>query len=442
MDLRDYGHALWSRRWLMMAIVVGCVAIAALYTLRAPTTYRASAQLFVATANVATDDAYQSGLFSQERVKSYEQMVNSPAVMARVIESLGLDQAPEDLARQISADAPLDTVLLNVNAEARSASTAQAIANETAQEFAEYVVEFEATNSTGEPLVEVTVIRPAALPTSPSSPRPIANLGLGVVAGLVLAVTAAIARDRLDPSLRSSDDVSRLLGVSALGLVPVRRHDIRYQVAALRSGHLPSPDPAYQVVRARLEVLVGDKLQQSVLVTSANDSEDTASIATALALDLASSEIDVVLVDADIHNHRLTSVMALTGQPGVVQVLRGQVTLDEVTVGVHQGASSVQVIPAGPLSNGVHRLDWRRVGGLIRDLESRGITVVVDAPPSSAQAGTTIVAATVETVIVVVQSGRTSRTKVRNALRTFAAAGAPVTGVLLAERVRRRHLRR
>ena len=54
----------------------------------------------------------------------------------------------------------------------------------------------------------------------PIRPRKAWNLGLSIVAGLVLAFGVAFALEYLDTTVKTPDDVERYLGLSVIGVVP------------------------------------------------------------------------------------------------------------------------------------------------------------------------------------------------------------------------------
>src|SRR5690349_10991043 len=114
MDFHDYVEAV-RRRWRFVTVCVLLgLAAAAAATVLLPRTYTATAQLFIATRDASSDDAYQGGLFTQQRVKSYTRIVTSPAVLDGVISELDLKTSPGRLAEKISAQAPLDTTLVDI----------------------------------------------------------------------------------------------------------------------------------------------------------------------------------------------------------------------------------------------------------------------------------------------------------------------------------------
>jgi polysaccharide biosynthesis transport protein len=66
----------------------------------------------------------------------------------------------------------------------------------------------------------VRIVEEATAPSAPIRPRKAWNLGLSIVAGLVLAFGVAFALEFLDTTVKTPDDVERHLGLSVIGVVP------------------------------------------------------------------------------------------------------------------------------------------------------------------------------------------------------------------------------
>jgi uncharacterized protein involved in exopolysaccharide biosynthesis len=66
----------------------------------------------------------------------------------------------------------------------------------------------------------VRIVEDATAPRVPIRPRKMWNLGLSVVAGLVLAFGTAFAIEYIDTTVKTPDDVERYLGLAVIGVVP------------------------------------------------------------------------------------------------------------------------------------------------------------------------------------------------------------------------------
>src|SRR4029450_3566565 len=76
MELRDYLRAVRKRWWLVAGSIVVALGAAALGTTLTPPKYSASVTFFVGTQTKGVSDAYQGSLFSQQRIKSYADLLS------------------------------------------------------------------------------------------------------------------------------------------------------------------------------------------------------------------------------------------------------------------------------------------------------------------------------------------------------------------------------
>jgi uncharacterized protein involved in exopolysaccharide biosynthesis len=66
----------------------------------------------------------------------------------------------------------------------------------------------------------VRIVEEATPPRSPIRPRKAWNLGMSIVAGLILAFGVAFGIEYLDTTVKTPDDVERYLGLAVIGVVP------------------------------------------------------------------------------------------------------------------------------------------------------------------------------------------------------------------------------
>lgn len=133
LDLRGFLTVV-VRRWPSCAacLLLGALAAWAVNALTTPV-YEARTQLFVAThAGSDTMQLNQGQSFSQARVLSYANIVNTRQVTEAVVKELRLPTTPDELAGRIRAEAPVNTVLIDITVSdtdrQRAARTANAVA--------------------------------------------------------------------------------------------------------------------------------------------------------------------------------------------------------------------------------------------------------------------------------------------------------------------------
>src|SRR3954468_5135120 len=130
MELRGYLSILRAR-WVVLAFVTLLSLLVALaYLLAAPATYTASSRVFLSVSVGETPaELSRSYSYAQGLVRSYAQVATEAVVLSPVIEQLHLETTVDELARSITAQAPLDTVIIDVTVKNRSAERAARIAD-------------------------------------------------------------------------------------------------------------------------------------------------------------------------------------------------------------------------------------------------------------------------------------------------------------------------
>jgi len=252
-DLRDYMR-LVRKRWRIISacVLLGLLGAAALTAL-SPKSYSAQAQVFVSAQATADDltSALQGSGYTQQRVKSYADIVDTPLVTDPVVKQLNLGISSEELARKISASNPLDTLLLNISVTDNDPEQAAKMANAVAAQFSTVVRQLEtpdtSTQAPGTPpqaLVKATVVKPANVPTVPVSPRPKINLALGLLVGLALGIGLAVLRESLDTSIKSVEDLQNVMNTPVLGIIPEDQDARANPLISAEQGNHPGGVPA------------------------------------------------------------------------------------------------------------------------------------------------------------------------------------------------------
>jgi capsular polysaccharide biosynthesis protein len=154
-----------------------------------------------------------------------------------------------------------------------------------------------------------TLIAAAALPTRPASPNRRLDVGIGLLVGLFLGVVLGLVRDRTDGRLRGRQELAERLDRPVLATIPrlsrrVRKGRLRWKrrqrnsLVTLEQPSSPAAE-AYRTLRARMARLASQLDINSVMVVSAGVGEGKSTTAANLAVVLAETGKDVLLVSAD-----------------------------------------------------------------------------------------------------------------------------------------------
>ena len=310
MELRDYLR-IARRRWLLiLGSVVVLVALAAAVTAQTTKLYASTARVFISTTPSNSGDAYQGGLFSEQRVSSYADLLSGLELSQRVIDQLQLDTSAEALASKIDAPVVPDTVVLKITVTDPSPIQAQRINDGVVKQLQDFVTELETPPGGKLALLKATVVDSPRLPDSPVSPNPVRNLGLALVLGLILGFGVAVLREILDTTVKRIEDVPSLAETPLLSALAF---DPDVQQRPLIS-ELPSTAPraeAFRVLRTNLSFVDVDQASKAFVVTSSVPSEGKSTTAVNVAIAMASAGQSVLLIDADLRRPQAAKLLNL-----------------------------------------------------------------------------------------------------------------------------------
>jgi polysaccharide biosynthesis transport protein len=422
--------------WLivLLATALGAIGAMTVALLQTPV-YSATAELFVSTGGNNSDinTLIQGSSFTQQRVKSYADVVTSPRVLQPVIDGLHLPYTRvSDLGRHVTASSPIDTVLLDVKVTDTSATHARDIANAIANQFSKYVTELEQqpgpNGQPGTSPVRATVTTPAETPEAPDSPKKSLDLAIGLLIGLGLGIGVAVLRDSMDHTLGERHDPAEVSGapvLTGIGDDP----DVTKAPLITQAPFSPRAE-AFRQLRTNIRYLSVDQEVRSLVVSSAVSGEGKTAVATNLAIAMAQSGERVVLVDADLRRPSIAERFGLPNGIGLSSVLVGDASLEQALQPWRQDLP-LYVLTSGPLPpNPSELIGSRRMYELVVSLTKGGYVVVVDSPPLLPVTDAAVLARLTQGALVVTQIGSTKVEQLKGAVEALHIAGAPILGVV------------
>ncbi len=430
MELKDYIRIIRKRWRIIVAAMLVVLAGAALATALSPKVYQAQTRLFVSTSGGSDSGALlQGSSFTQQRVKSYADVITTPKVLDPVIETLTLDTTAAKLGTQITATVPLDTVLIEVAVTNADPRVAAQVADAVGKQFTKTVADLESVADGKSSPVKVTVVSTPTVPTTPISPKPTRNLALGVVLGLLLGLGLALVRDLLDTTIKGEKDIKDVTDVTVIGGISFDPEATKRPLIVQADPHSPRAE-AFRTLRTNLQFVDAANHPRSIMFTSSLPGEGKTTTTANLAITMAASGARVCIIEGDLRRPRLLEYMGLDGSVGLTNVLIGQADLSDVLQQFTN--TSVYVIGSGSVPpNPSELLGSAAMNETLRELESRFDVVIIDAPPLLPVTDAAVLSTIVGGTVVVVGAGLVNRDHLARALQSLDAVKGRVLGLVL-----------
>ena len=287
---------------------------------------------------------------------------------------------------------------------------------------------------TGTEQSDARIVGLAEIPETPTSPRIVLDLALGVIVAGFFGVMAGVAAELADRSFASGVEIERRLKTHYIGSVPLLNS------VAHRARHSPSdyvianPFSVFAEAFRNLKVSIvqarGGTGSVVVAVTSALTGEGKTTTSVCLGETSSLQGARTIIVDCDLRRRTLQRFLEASPQTGLVEVINGQAKLDDVIVvdnktGVHLLPLSQAKLTATDIFGG-HAMD-----DLLEELRKRYDFIILDSAPLLALADARTLASKCDAVILLCRWRRTPEDALKSALRLLQSAGAPLIGVTL-----------
>lgn len=436
------------------------------------------------------EDAYfAESQYDPSFVDTQVQIINSKTVAEAVIDSLGLSPPPVEpgmmdvlkghvsemlksvssksepivgddarraaLLRGFSDSMKVQRIgqsdLVEIRYTDKSAANAALIANEIAQKYiakidADRIDSAQAGSSWLRTRLQeigpkARVVSPAAVPTKKDGLSGLIVILLGALVGFAIAVFIALARELLNTTIRSPEQIRDSCGVECIGMVPLLRGPARGRKDRVLHDYF---SPLWQALRQVAVIAdgtgVGSRMR-TIGFTSTLPGEGKTLMATNFSAMSASSGKKVLLVDAQPYNPSISNDMSPAGSRGLTEFISSD---DEpLSAFVYRDPrSNYDILPLGERSerSQVSHLLWSDgMRRFISGAEHYDI-IVFDLPPMIASGDLRAAANHLDGLFQVTQWGRVRETEFRSALALVPCIRDALRGVII-NKVRSRKMR-
>jgi tyrosine-protein kinase len=408
-------------------VVVVCTIVATLaalgLTLQSEKQYESASALLLGATNNELERQVDTNL----------QLMALPVVARETAQALpGVTQA--EVEEAVSGQHEGESSIIKVVATSNSPEKTAEIANA----FAETFVAFRGERNEGPAGEQIKVIEKATPSSSPVSPKPTRNLAFGFLIGLALGLSLALLLEQLDRRVKREDDLADATGLPRLAAIPKLKAFSDKRLG--REPLSPAETEVFRMLRANLRYFNVRKKIQSVLVTSAEPGEGKSLVSLGLALAAASSGERVLLIEADLRDPGLSSVLELPSTGGLSEVLasddaeilaKAVVRINAGELGDAAGNMPLDILPAGAIPpNPTELVESQRMKDLIALAERSYDLVVIDTPPVLAASDAIPLFSAVSGVLAVSGLGVSTRRSATNLADVLDRSKAPTLGIV------------
>jgi capsular exopolysaccharide synthesis family protein len=278
-------------------------------------------------------------------------------------------------------------------------------------------------------------------------PQRVRNIFVALLMSLVAGIGLAFLLDYVDDSVKSSDDISRYVGLPTLAMIPHYKgvekrgkNKLLGETGASANGSLALATlddnrsalaESYRHLRTSLLFSSAGKPPQVILVTSSQPSEGKTTTALNTAVTLAQAGADVIIIDCDLRRPRLHHHFQLDNTIGITNYLSGDSDVDKLAKR-YPRVPNLRVITSGPIPpNPAELLSSNEMRELLQTLRTRYKHVIIDSPPAISFTDAAILSTLADGVIIVAMANKSSLHLIRRFKQRLNNLGARIFGVVI-----------
>ena len=281
--------------------------------------------------------------------------------------------------------------------------------------------------------LNISILEYARPADKPSKPEKAKYMAMALVMGLMLGGGLGLLRDFMDQTLHSAEDISAVLSMPVLGVVPSmsRRESVTDRG---RKTYLDSKSnwaEAYRTIRTAVFFGAPKDEAKTILVTSPMPADGKTTLASNMAIAMAQAGQRVLILDADFRKPMQHRIFKLNHENrGLSSVLAGAARLEDA---IHQTeVKSLDLLACGPeVPNPAEILNSDAFAKLLERLSNKYDRIVIDSPPVMPVTDAQILAAICDITLLVLRAEKSTRRNCLQAKHGLLSVGAHVLGVVV-----------
>ncbi|QNG60195.1 capsular biosynthesis protein [Bacillus sp. PAMC26568] len=177
--------------------------------------YQSSTQILVNQAK-SDQQAFNPGEVQTnlQLINTYNVIIKSPAILDKVIKQLDLNMTSGQLNENVAVASEQNSQVVTISVQDEDPKQAAEIANSIATVFQKEIAAIMNVDN-------VSILSKADLGVDPSpiKPKPVLNIAIAIVVGLMTGVGLAFLLEYLDNTIKNEQDIEKHLGLPVLGAI-------------------------------------------------------------------------------------------------------------------------------------------------------------------------------------------------------------------------------
>ena len=314
---------------------------------------------------------------------------------------------------------------------------------------------------------EITIVKPALLPSTPvNPPKTTATGAMGILIGLILGLVTAFIVETFDTSLGAIEDVEETLGAEVLGVIPFmdvkdiqdlleeRGPEGLEKTSFLASAHLVTHfvpksmiSESFRALRTNIRFKDAENKIKTIAVTSASPQEGKTLVSINLAITMAQAGMKILLVGADMRKPMMGKAFGLEITPGltdilmgnhpwrdviktITDILMGKMTMDEIMI--TPGLDNLHIITSGAIPpNPSVLIESKRLLEFSEEAGKEYDLIIFDSPPILSTADAAILGSKMDGVLLVYRAGSIARGLLKRSSTQLEQVNCNLMGVIL-----------
>lgn len=299
------------------------------------------------------------------------------------------------------------------------------------------IKELNVTEDTG--ALNISVLEVARPADRPSKPQKTKVMGMALVLGLALGSGLSLLRESLDYRLRSSEEISAVLGVPVLGVLP----SMSKKQSLVERGQKVHLEPksvvaeACRTIRTAVYFGIPDVQAKTILVTSPEAGDGKTTVASNLAIAIAQAGQKTLLLDCDFRKPMQHRIFDIDNEKGLSSLLaETYIENGAIRPGPVVG---LDLLPRGPeVPNPAEMLSSKTFAEMLKNLSKQYDRIIIDSPPVGLVADAQILAAICDTTLLVLRAEKSTRKHSQQARDSLLSVGGHLLGTVV-NNVSRKH---